>query len=187
MTYDRFDNEQRAFFDHQTRSGTTYELVQRRDQLRSDLAGVDKFGSNRNAALLALNTLIDQINPPPTQDEQFEKTDEHIIQVAQRAFDQGDDAGAQQTLTAGGLDMDTLAPRDGGDDFDQREEACRTQYLDKRRQAIDKLKVSNQWTTTQANDFFDGKRRWQSGGSLDSALRRDTNLNHRFPGDRPIG
>ena len=78
--------------------------------------------------------------------------------------------------------------REAGDDFDEREEACRTQYLDKRSEAIAKLKVSNKWTDAQAKDYFDGKQgsQRQSGSSVDSALRREVNLNHRFPGDRPI-
>jgi hypothetical protein len=65
MTFDvsNLDYDQRAYYEHVTRPGSAYELVQRRDQLRTDLSGDTRLGSNRKAAVLALNALHDKTNP----------------------------------------------------------------------------------------------------------------------------
>jgi hypothetical protein len=83
------------------------------------------------------------------------------------------------------LDLSYFEPRLGGDDFAEREETCRIQYRDKRHDAIHDLKRIHDWTDQEASKFFDGGSvQRKRGGSLDTALRRETNLNHRFPGDR---
>jgi hypothetical protein len=189
MTLDvsNLDHDQRAYFEHITRPGTAYELVQRRDQLRTDLSGNTRLGSNRKAALLALNVLHDRTNPRPTQAEQEDVSLSLTLGVAQGLFDRGDDKGATRILANDDLDLSYLEPRHGGADFAEREEACRIQYRDKRHDAIIDLKRTHSWTDDQAKKFFDGDSiQRKRGGTLDGQLRREVNLNHRFPGDREI-
>ena len=99
-----------------------------------------------------------------------------------------DDLGAERVLANDDLDLSHLKPRHGGPDFAEREEACKIQYRDKRHDALIGLKRTHTWTDDQANDFFDGKQgsQRQNGSSLDAQLRREVNLNHRYPGDRDI-
>jgi hypothetical protein len=81
----------------------------------------------------------------------------------------------------------SLAPREGGADFDEREEACRTDYEDKRHEALRKLKRKHKWTDEEAEKFFDGDEDQQTRGhTLDSQLRGEINRSHQFPKDRPI-
>jgi hypothetical protein len=181
MTVDKLNHDQRAFFEHWTRPGTDYELIQRRDELRREATG-NKLGSNRKAGVLALTALHDLTNPP-----QESNPYELAIGIAQKLYDKGDDVTAARVLGNDGLDLRSLAPREGGADFDEREEACRTDYEDKRHEALRKLKRKHQWTDEEAEKFFDGDEDDQKRGhTLDAALRREANLNHMFQGDRDI-
>ena len=73
------------------------------------------------------------------------------------------------------------------DDFAEREEACRSEYSDKRHDAIRNLKRKHEWSDEEAEKFFDGDEDQQKHGhTLDFQLRSEVNRNHRFPANRPI-
>jgi hypothetical protein len=177
--------EQRAFYDHNVRHGSDYELIERRDALRTALSKGHSLGDNRSAGLMALNELHDRINPQPTQADQEFQADTQLVNVAQRYFNQGNAHEAERILNSAGLTMDYLDPRPQDDDLDQRESECRVEYVKKRDQAISALCLKRGITKREATKLFDGGNALR-GTSLDTELRRHTNRTYRFEADRPI-
>lgn len=183
----KLNREQLAFFNHLTRPGSDHELIQRRDETRAGLTNGNRLGTNRQAATLALMELHERLNPAVPEYEQVESAEGTVIQIAQKLYDKGDDVGAKRVLTNAKMNMDYLSPRPNSEDFAARVKACRNQYQDKRHDAIKKLKQDHDWNDKQATDFFDGKHLPSNhDASLDTHLRKETNLSHSFPGDRPI-
>jgi hypothetical protein len=177
--------EQRAFYDHHVRSGSDFELIERRDTLRTALSKGHSLGDNRSAGLMALNELHDRINPQPTEADQEFQANTQVVNVAQRYFNQGNGHEAERILNSAGLTMDYLEPRPVNEDLDQRESECRVEYLDKRDKAISNLMLTRSFTKREATKLFDGGNALR-GTSLDTELRRHTNRTYRFEADRPI-
>lgn len=115
------NTEQKAFFQHVTRPGSSHELIERQKELRSSMLD-NSVGYNHKAAKLALVALGEKT--APAQVDEVEQHQSALIKVAQRVRNEGDDLEAARLLERVGLDLSALRPRANDDTWKQREEAA---------------------------------------------------------------
>ncbi|RLC11985.1 MAG: hypothetical protein DRI24_17990 [Deltaproteobacteria bacterium] len=182
--------EQQIYFDHMTRYGTPFELMERRDQLRKDLTTGTRMGINRKVATQALSKLQDMVNPATDGIDDIRHLNEGCIATAQVQRDAGYDYLAERILKPVGLSLYDLAPRKQDDNRDKRETAARDEYETSRIESIAKLRKQRSISQKEATAVFTGEDRSEyskhPGDTMDEALRKQVNLNHTFKADRPM-
>ncbi len=155
MEVSELNTEQRAFFDHYTLSGTTHELILRRNELRDSLVKNTVLGANRKPATLAMAELQRQIQPAETPAEKQEKVDTNFIRMAQKFADQGNVHQAAELLKTVNLEMDALVD---SPDFGVRRRIseAKEEYARRRAESIQNVMTQRGINRKKATEFFTG-------------------------------
>ena len=188
--------EQKAFLEHQVRTGTAHEFVIRRQALRDSLID-NSVGHNRPAALRAIGQLTGMIDPPETDEAKQEKVTANFIAQAQKLSNAGNTHQAKELLAKVGLELDVLT-RVQNIGVPQRSEEAKAEYKHRRTAEIEKLMTFRGLDKRRATLLFEGKpdttgmpelsKQFAKGNPIsgDSVLRSEINRKFEFDMNRPI-
>jgi hypothetical protein len=181
------NTEGKAFFEHQTRTGTPHELIERQKELRSGMLD-QSVGYNYPAAKLAMVVLGQKVAPEPVDEAQRQQS--LLTKLAQRARNEGDEGEAVRLLERAGLDLSALGPRANDDVWKKREQAADLEYRRKRDDAIHGLQVDRDISKSEATRIFNGEQQDQvdygTTGTMAETLKQQCTRNNTLRADRPI-